>query len=247
MTESIHLDLIEKIYDVPLGTCDWNEVMLDLGRIFCAEVGVLLAFDRSRKTVRGLCLTGVDAAAWKQYQAYYAKLNPFVKAFDSNRMRSGQIMSATQLMPRKIFDRSEFYDGFWRPCGLGASAGGYLRDPQGRMLVIGLPRLRGVEDYADAELARLRVYFCHIARALQMQQEIERRRGAPDLDAFARRYGLTSAELRLLGMLIETGSLRKAAERLHRSYNTLRVQVRSILQKTGTRSQVELMMCIHRH
>jgi DNA-binding CsgD family transcriptional regulator len=247
MTESIHLDLIEKIYDVPLGTSHWNEVMLDLGRIFCAEVGVLLAFDRSRKTVRGLCLTGVDAAAWRQYQAYYAKLNPFVKAFDSNRMRSGQIMSATQLMPRKVFDRSEFYDGFWRPCGLGVSAGGYLLDPQGRMLVIGLPRLRGVEDYADAELACLRVYFCHIARALQMQQEIERRRGAPDLDAFARRYGLTSAELRLLGMLIETGSLRTSAERLHRSYNTLRVQVRSILQKTGTRSQVELMMCIHRH
>jgi DNA-binding CsgD family transcriptional regulator len=46
--------------------------------------------------------------------------------------------------------------------------------------------------------------------------------------------------------LIETGSLRQAAARLHRSYNTLRAQLRSILQKTGTKSQVELIRLLHR-
>ena len=247
MPESIHLDVIEKIYDVPLGSCCWNEVVLDLRRLFCAEVGVLLAFNRHRKNVRGLSLSGVDAGTWRQYQAHYATINPFVKAIESGRLGPGQIISGSRLIPRRVFERTEFYDGLWRPSGLGASAGGYVRDESGEMLLIALPRLRGFRDYSEADLARLRVYFRHMARALQMQQEIERRRCAPDLDAFARRYGLTSAELRLLRMLIDTGSLRKSAERLHRSYNTLRVQVRSILQKTGTRSQVELLMCIHGH
>jgi DNA-binding CsgD family transcriptional regulator len=78
-----------------------------------------------------------------------------------------------------------------------------------------------------------------------MQREIKSRRREPDLDAVARRYGLSGAELRLVETLIETGSLRTSATRLHRSHNTLRAQLRSIMQKTGTRSQVELMTCIH--
>jgi len=245
MSRAIDLDLLETIYDVPLGACGWREVMSGLQRTFCADVGILLALDGQRKDIRGLSINGVDATTWQQYREHYAKINPFLDAIESGRARPGRAVLDAQLISRRAFERTEFYDGYWRACRLGASAGGYLRDARGNMLVLALPRLRGRSAYAETDLAPLEVYFGHIARALQMQREIESRRGEPDLDAVARRYGLSCAEHRLVATLIETGSLRKSAARLHRSHNTLRAQLRSILQKTGMRSQVELMAFIH--
>jgi DNA-binding CsgD family transcriptional regulator len=79
-----------------------------------------------------------------------------------------------------------------------------------------------------------------------LRQEVDSRTGCPNLDALARRYRLTPAEVKVIHSLIETGSLRRTAERLQRSRNTLRAQLRAIFDKTGARSQVALMALVHR-
>lgn len=54
-------------------------------------------------------------------------------------------------------------------------------------------------------------------------------------------FGLTPAEARLSQMLTRGKGLREAAEEIGVSYNTVRTQIRSVLAKTGTRRQTELM------
>lgn len=54
-------------------------------------------------------------------------------------------------------------------------------------------------------------------------------------------FGLTPAEARLSQHLAGGKDLREAAEEIGVSYNTVRSQMRSVLAKTGTRRQTELM------
>jgi DNA-binding CsgD family transcriptional regulator len=245
MSDPIDLDLLEQIYDIPLGKCSWDQVMLELRRLFVAEVGILIEYGQSGGDVREFSLSGVDETAWQQYGDYYAAIDPFFEAIQSGRMRSGVVTSDTQVMPRKSFEKSEYYNDFWRARGLGYSAGAFTRFGDGRSVLIGLPRFRDVGEYTDGELARLQRCFNHIARALRLQQTLGRHPDPPDLDALARRFMLTPAEIGLVAMLMEEGCLRRAAKRLQRKHNTVRAQLRSIFSKTGTNSQVELMTRIH--
>jgi len=57
-------------------------------------------------------------------------------------------------------------------------------------------------------------------------------------------YGLTTAETRLLSILLEGYGLTAAADRLGLSRNTVHSQLASVFQKTGTRSQSELLRLI---
>jgi len=246
MPRSIDLELLDQVYDIPLGKCDWVEVMLRLRRIFNAEVGNLLIYGKCPSDVQALCLCGHEDAALDEYSAYFSAIDPFRKAMHMGLFRSGEVTCDRQVLERKSFERTEFYNDFWRKYRLGCTAGGHHRDALGHWLQLALPRPLDAPDYLDRDLVELRTYFRHIAQAVELQRALAANRGAPDLDALARHYRLTTAETKLVEALIETGSLRQAAARLHRSYNTLRAQLRSILHKTGTKSQVELIRLLHR-
>jgi DNA-binding CsgD family transcriptional regulator len=57
-------------------------------------------------------------------------------------------------------------------------------------------------------------------------------------------FGLTPSEARLALNLVTGETLRSAAAELHISYETARTQLKSILSKTGTRRQAELVVVI---
>jgi DNA-binding CsgD family transcriptional regulator len=62
-----------------------------------------------------------------------------------------------------------------------------------------------------------------------------------NLKDFAGMHGLTPAEMRLLAALLVDSTLPAAARQLGVSVNTLRSQLKSVLEKTGARRQVELV------
>lgn len=61
------------------------------------------------------------------------------------------------------------------------------------------------------------------------------------LQAFAERYQLTMAELRLVVVLREGTGLKAAARRIGVGYETVRTQVKSVFMKTGTKRQAEII------
>ncbi|MDD5301092.1 MAG: helix-turn-helix transcriptional regulator [Gallionella sp.] len=62
-----------------------------------------------------------------------------------------------------------------------------------------------------------------------------------DLEGFAKANGLTRAELRLAKLLLEHASLPPIAQELNTSLHTVRSQLRTVREKTGTRRQAELV------
>ncbi len=62
-----------------------------------------------------------------------------------------------------------------------------------------------------------------------------------EICGFAARFGLTAAETRVLGAIIDGKGLLAAAERLNIGEATARTHARRIFDKTGTHRQPELI------
>ena len=60
-------------------------------------------------------------------------------------------------------------------------------------------------------------------------------------DILKRAFDLTTAEADVVQSLVECCSVKEIAEQRSRSVDTVRAQIKSILSKTETRSQVELV------
>jgi DNA-binding CsgD family transcriptional regulator len=243
--EQIDLDLLERIYDVPLQACDWAEVVARLRERFCADAGTLVVYGPRPQEVEKICLSGHDDAIWRDYAARFAAIDPFYAAMRDGRMRPGRVTSDSRVLPHWRSEAAEYFNDFWRRHRLGYSAGGHAVDVGGNWIQMALPRPLGAPDYSERELAEFQYYFNHVNRALQLERAIAKHDRGPDLDHFATHYGLTLAETGVLGALIECGTLPRAAARLQRSHNTLRAHLRAILTKTSTRSQVELITLVH--
>lgn len=241
----IDSELIEHIYEVALGRASWDEVLARLRAEYASDFGLLIAYGPRPTAAHCLCLSGHDEGSWRTYLAHYAAVDPYATCMRTGSMPPGRVMFGDDVVPARVLLVSEYYNDWFRPNGIRYTAGGHVLTKDGLSLMLGLPRSEQAGAYSPQEIRELQAYFNHLRRALEIQDEIRGRAQAPNLDRIAVRYGLTGAEVRLLQLLIETGSLRRSAQRARRSYYTLRAQLRAVLQKTETHSQVELMRLIH--
>jgi DNA-binding CsgD family transcriptional regulator len=239
-------DLLEHIYDVVLGRSSWDEVMERLRAEFYAEQALLIAYGQGPGETSTHFRSGPDEGAVRAYADHFAAIDPYVEAMGSGAFPPGRVMFGDDVVPGKSLCASEFYHDWFRPNGLRYTAGGHVQSRDGLRLLLAMPRSDAAGPYVPNEVRALQGYFNHIRRALEIQDEMRSRVFVPDFDRIAARYRLTPAEARLLELLVETGSLKKSAQRAQRSYNTLRAQLRAVLAKTETCSQSQLMRLIHR-
>jgi DNA-binding CsgD family transcriptional regulator len=239
-------DLLEHIYDVVLSHSSWDEVLMRLRTEFSAEAGLMVAYGQGPTAIGTLCWSGHDDCVVRAYKQHFGALNPYVRMMRSGSVPPGKVAFGDDLVPGKVLRASEFYRDWFRPNGMRYALGGDVRGRDGRDLMVGMPRSEAAGPYTPDEIRTFQAYFDHIRRALEIQEALGVRIGPPDFDRIAVRYRLTPAEVRLLELLAEIGGLKKCAQRLGRSYHTLRAQLRAVLQKTGTHSQVQLIRLIHR-
>jgi DNA-binding CsgD family transcriptional regulator len=64
------------------------------------------------------------------------------------------------------------------------------------------------------------------------------------LDAAAVIYGITPAQMRLVGLIVDGHDLVEAARQLSISINTARTQLRRMFEKTGVSSQATLVRAL---
>lgn len=245
MNAAVDLDLLELIHDVTLGLVPWDDVMAQLRQAFTAELCSLRVYAGTSGQTRTLSNAGQDGRPWHLYAGHFAAIDPFAASMRTGRMPSGVFMHGDQLVPAHRFCATEFYQDWYRPNGLRYAAGAYVRTADGQFLQMGMPRAPDAGPYQAGEIAGLQRYFNHIQRAFRAQEERAARAVRPDFDQVARAFGLSAAETRLVASLAETGSLKRSAQRLNRSYYTLRAQLRAVFGKTATASQVQLMQLIH--
>ncbi|MCF7982777.1 MAG: hypothetical protein K9L70_00070 [Thiohalocapsa sp.] len=242
----IDVALIEEIYGVPVGETTWDGLLAGLAREIGADCGVLMTDTAPGTQPAKTCLWGRDEAVWHSYQAEFAAIDPIAQAIRGGRVPAATALAEREMVASETLYRSAFYHEFWRPNGIGYAVGAHFSDHGRARFHALLTRSLETGPFARADIDRFNGYLRHIFRAMRLQAALSADGSEPDLDAFARRYRLTCAELRLIGLLLEAGDLRESAQRLSRSYNTLRAQLRSIMAKTQTHSQLELVALVYR-
>lgn len=100
-----------------------------------------------------------------------------------------------------------------------------------------------VRSRAMGRFTVLRLQLCQTADHRKLVLAASNEVGWPDgfHDILKQAFGLTTAEADVVRALVECGSLAEIAEQRSRSLDTIRAQVKSILAKTETHSQVELV------
>lgn len=239
-------ELLETIYGVPLGETQWSEILAWIVRKFGGDGGVLMTHRDARAAPSCQSLSGYDDSVWRLYADRYAAIDPLAERIRTGHLPSGRIRPDTDLLDPAAMRKTEFCNDFWRPLGIGHTASGLVLGGEGWRVLLTLTRNVRAGPYSERDLQSIQIYFGHLVRAFRLERALAQRQGAPDLDRFARGFGLTAAEARLVGYLAESGSLKMAAARLGRTHNTARAQLRAIFEKTGVHSQVELIRLVHR-
>jgi DNA-binding CsgD family transcriptional regulator len=246
MPTPIDIGLVEHTYGVPLGETTWQGLLAGLAREIDADCAVLMSESACCSRPAKTCLWGRDGAVWETYASEFAAVDPFSQAIRSGRVPTGTVLAEREIIAADTLYRTAFYHEFWRPNGIGYALGAHVSDRRDTRFHALLTRPLSKGPFTCRDTARLQAYLRHVFRAMRLESALSFDGSAPDLDAFARRYRLTCAELRLVGLLLEAGDLRESAHRLSRSYHTLRAQLRSIMAKTDTHSQLELMALLYR-
>lgn len=241
----VNLDLIGQIYDVPLGNATWEEIILRIRREFRAEQGLMFEINERSRNAEMLAISNIDHSLWQEYVEYYHLDCPWTHLFESGTMCANTFHAGERYLSYREWVKTEYFHDWWVRNGVYYTAGGRFWCQDGRLIQVAMPRAKRCGGYEDSELERLNQYAAHIVRALALQAAIPEHAAQPNYDRLAVAYALTPAETKLLETLVETGSLRRSADRLRRSYHTVRSQLRSVLQKTDTNSQVQLMRLIH--
>lgn len=236
-------DLIDSIYDIPLGRATWEETITALKEQFNAALGFML-IDRPNQPPVVVSTIPSDDDFWLSYGEYYYSIDPWNALLSSNRAKAfiNTCTSGRAYMPEKEYFKTEYFNDFWKPNDLYFTAGGHLITKNNISILLAFPRGKVAGQYTDEEAVDMTFYARHIVRAIELEGVFGNSLPKPIYeDALASSYGLTAAESRIVHELFKSGTLPNVAKNLHRSYHTVRNQMKSVFQKTDTVNQVELL------
>lgn len=236
---NLNPDLINLIYDVPLGNSQWTAVLKKLRDVMQAGLALMYVFPPKGPPVVFATEPESDVI-WDDYRAHYWTLDPWQSAI--KRYQAFNVMqSGEKLLDFNAFQKTSFYNDYWHHWGFKHTAGGYVRTKMVEF-IIGIPRLMCRPTYTAAELRVFNYYVAHMRRALEM--EGMNGQSLPQYfyqSALGSHFGLTKSEASLALALIKYDGLKEASEALSRSYNTSKSQLAAVFRKTETNSQMALV------
>jgi DNA-binding CsgD family transcriptional regulator len=242
----LNLEIIERIYDVPLGRSTWLDVLDDLKVELEAKMALLFLARNNHPPIL-ITTTIPDEKVWSQYIEYFNTIDPWNEALLSGKFPKNYIHFGRAFISEKTFKSSEYYADFWSQLGLGETIGGSLVTQNGITIQLGIPRHHDQSHYDVENTFILRQYCQHIVRAVELEGFMGNSLPSGIYEnGLISQYGLSSAEAKLLLEIFKTENINQVASNLNRSYHTVRTQLRSILKKTETRSQLELFKKILR-
>jgi len=104
---------------------------------------------------------------------------------------------------------------------------------------------RDTDEFTESVIRRDDVYLTGPAMTDATRMAGAEWRSARLLNALREIYGLTWAEAEVLAGLVNGLSVKKIAQARHVSVNTARAQLKSVMSKTGTNRQVDLIRLVY--
>lgn len=115
VAEEIYDGLVDTIYGVVFGDATWDMFLGQWNEIVPGGRTTLFCHDPARAEGASQIDKGFSEEWVQSYSSHFASVNPWAPAMSRMPMWRGAV--AEELLPRAAFEKTEFYNDFWKQCG----------------------------------------------------------------------------------------------------------------------------------
>lgn len=243
-------EIIEKIYIMP----DYREMRIALLEMLDTlipfqQASFYLASKEKEHRLADPVGKGIPQSELQRYIEEYEDLDYTRWVFMSGKT---MVYRETDLFPDKIRQDNAYYRDIYVPAGIYYSAQMSIAHGDTFLGIISLYRNMGQGDFTDKEMFILDLLKDHLDNRANIEWEKEKNeltniKNKVSYDAyhFVERYGLTTREVEVLGLLLAGIPNRTICDTLVISPNTIKKHTLSIYKKLGINNRWELIKILN--
>lgn len=159
-------ELIETIYQAGCTPELWPRVMEQLAKSLNAATSALLY----RATPEGISVEshfGFTTEQVESYATYFKNVDFHYNDFQN--LPAGAVLADDHNFDFAAFTKTEIYQDFWRPAGLGRGMAGVLLNAQSESSIVSARRYQEDGAFNDSEILALQRLLRHLQRSLHVQ------------------------------------------------------------------------------
>jgi DNA-binding CsgD family transcriptional regulator/PAS domain-containing protein len=216
--------LVGKIYDAAVEPGRWPQA-LEMLSDFLEGAATKLTFQNVKTSRSEANSVRMPPEADRTYAQYYYKTNVFLQRIA--KLRAGTLIPVWNLLPRDVYQRSEFYNDFCQPNDMCHPFGIVLVNEPDVRVVFTCGSAKAAGEFESEHLDRLRHIGPHLVRAANVslrlsRSEIARNANAEALDRVAQGLLIVSANGEILFANQAAESLLAEAEGIRTDKSVLR-------------------------
>lgn len=163
--------LVGHIYEAAVEPGRWPQVLENLSD-FLEGAATKLTFQNVRTSRSEANSVRMSPEADRTYAQYYYKTNVFLQRIA--KLRAGTLIPVWNLLPREVYQRSEFYNDFCRPNDMCHPIGVVLANEPEVRVVFTCGSAKAAEAFESEHLERLRCIGPHLVRAANVSLRLSR-------------------------------------------------------------------------
>ena len=192
--------LIGQVYDAAIEPRGWPQVLERLSD-FLEGAATKLTFQNVKTLHSEANSVRMPPEADLIYAQYYFKINVFLQRVA--KLRAGTLIPVWELLPRDVYQRSEFYNDFCRPNDMCHPIGVVLANEPDARVVFTCGSAKAANEFEPEHLGRLRRISPHLVRAAGVslrlsRAEIAKSANAEALDRVAQGVLIVAADAEVL-------------------------------------------------
>lgn len=237
--------LVGEVYDAAVEPGRWPQVLEKLSD-FLEGAATKLTFQNVRTLHSEANSVRMDPEADVVYARYYFKINVFLQR--TAKLPAGTLIPVWNLLPREVYQRSEFYNDFARPNDMCHPIGVVLANEPDARVVFTCGSAKAADEFQPEHLERLGRIGPHLVRAASIslrlsRSEIARNANTEALDRLAQGVLIVAANGEILfanraaeSLLAEADGIRTEKSTLRANAATDTAQFRRLIATAAERS-----------
>lgn len=168
------LELLEPLYEAEFVDDGWPIFLRALMSSIESDMAIAVCLDLQGRPIEFLSEGVFTPAMATAYESHFAAIDPWAGAILSSKLPIGKNVRSNDLVDSREFEKSEYYNDFFRPNHDLFYTCGALIQIDGGLANVGVPRSRSRGAYSCSDVALLDVMAPHISSALRMHQRLRR-------------------------------------------------------------------------
>ncbi len=167
------LELLQPLYEAEFVEGGWQTFLQRLVQVMESDSAALVVLDRAGKPREIMGEGPLAISISHDYADHFAAIDPWPMAFAAARLPFGKSICSHELIAPDEFEKTEYYNDFWRPYGDHFhTCGALVSVDEGTMANFAVPRSRGRGFYTASDVALMDLLAPHVSTALQLRQRL---------------------------------------------------------------------------